>query len=292
MLGRKPAKELRAAAAPRDSARGAAAKKRKWQEDSEDSGSEGGITKADLEAWRKTIAEEERQEQLERERQESEARERAEAERERKEAEQRRKEEEEARALREAEEARKAAEAAEAERQRQEAATSFVGAGPLPMDSPAVVSAGVRPGKEHLYKTSYCKRWEQGNCQFGAACHFAHGERELRGRPPKGSAPGTLSVALPEALPKAAPMPLPIRVAGVPGQPVELPPPAALLQCLPPPPPPPAAMSLQAPASASAALSMLSSLLASARASAAAAAAPGADAGAPGAFGAAPPRPD
>ena len=31
-------------------------------------------------------------------------------------------------------------------------------------------------------RTSFCKRWEQGNCNFGSACHFAHGERELRGR--------------------------------------------------------------------------------------------------------------
>ena len=33
-------------------------------------------------------------------------------------------------------------------------------------------------------RTSFCKRWEQGNCNFGSACHFAHGERELRGRAP------------------------------------------------------------------------------------------------------------
>ena len=56
----------------------------------------------------------------------------------------------------------------------------------------------------------FCKRWEQGNCNFGpgpgrpraprrlrqsfpslqgSACHFAHGERELRGRMPSQSDP-------------------------------------------------------------------------------------------------------
>lgn len=205
MLGRKPRGDNKpsvtasVATSSREGVLGVA-KKRKWQEEhSDDSNdSEGKITKADLDAWKRTIEEEEKQEQLEREKEERVAKETERRRREAAEVELRRKEEEEARALKDAEEARRSAEEAEAERRRLEAATSFIGAGPLPLDVPTVLPAGVRPGKEHLYKTTYCKRWEQGNCQFGAACHFAHGERELRGRPPKGSAPGTMSVALPE----------------------------------------------------------------------------------------------
>lgn len=249
------------------------AKKRKWQEEqSEDSDSDGKITKADLDAWKKTVEEEEKQEQLEREKEEREAKELARRRREVAEAEQLRKQEEEAQAHKDAEEARKCAEEVEAERRRQEAATSFIGAGPLPLDVPSVLPAGVRPGKEHLYKTMYCKRWEQGNCQFGAACHFAHGERELRGRPPKGSAPGTMSVSLPESANKLA-----VGRVGV-----VVPPPSAQqvgLTGLPTPPPPavvPAGCpspglvaAQQTPVQAAVALSLLNSLLANAKAKAA-----------------------
>lgn len=34
------------------------------------------------------------------------------------------------------------------------------------------------------YKTELCKNWESGHCRFGAACTFAHGEFELRQKPP------------------------------------------------------------------------------------------------------------
>jgi len=102
--------------------------------------------------------------------------------------------------LKESEDARKAAEEAEVERQRLEA--EVAPPGPLPPDCPDVFPPGMRGDKMHLYKTMFCKRWEQGTCQFGAACHFAHGERELRGRPPKGSPPGTMSVPLPPELSK------------------------------------------------------------------------------------------
>lgn len=290
MLGRKPQRDKKLPdAVPATTSTGegnkAAARKRKWQEEhSDDSDSEGKITKADLEAWRRTVAEEEKQEQFERDKQERAAKEAERRRRAAAEAEQRLKDEEEAKAHRDAEEARKFAEEAEAERRRQEAATSFIGAGPLPLDVPSVLPAGVRPGKEHLYKTMYCKRWEQGNCQFGAACHFAHGERELRGRPPKGSAPGTMSVALPESANKPAPG----RVTGVivlpPGQQV-----CACLQGLPPPPQPvvpagPLVPGLVSPPTAAAqaavALNLLNSLLANAKAKAAAAMAAGAAAAA------------
>lgn len=210
MLGRKPTGDKRPAKSsapvqPRSSKE--SSKKRKWQEEltDEESDAEGKITKDDMDAWRRTIAEEERQEQLEREKQETQEREIARRRREAEEVEQKKKDEEEAVAMRDAEEARRAAEEAEIERRRQEAETAFVPAGPLPFDLPGAMPAGVRQGKEHLYKTMYCKRWEQGNCQFGAACHFAHGERELRGRPPKGSPPGTMSVPLPDEIPKPSP---------------------------------------------------------------------------------------
>jgi len=178
-------------------------KKRKWKDELSDDGSEsdmGHITKADIDAWRETIQEEERQEQVEREKREREEREARKRKKDAEEAEQRRKEEEERQLLKESEDARKAAEEAEVERQRLEA--EVAPPGPLPPDCPDVFPPGMRGDKMHLYKTMFCKRWEQGTCQFGAACHFAHGERELRGRPPKGSPPGTMSVPLPPELSK------------------------------------------------------------------------------------------
>mmetsp|Transcript_106405 Transcript_106405/g.343273 ORF Transcript_106405/g.343273 Transcript_106405/m.343273 type:complete len:323 (-) Transcript_106405:51-1019(-) len=225
MLGRKPRNDRSlASTAPgktRDSK--GPSKKRKWQEElsEDDSGSEGKITKADMDAWRATIAQEERQEQLEREKKDREERERARKQKELDEAKQRQREREEAEAQREAEEARKVVEEAESERRRQEEA--LAPPGPLPPDRPGSLPPGMRAEKMHLYKTTYCKRWEQGNCQFGAACHFAHGERELRGRPPKGSPPGTMSVALPEELQR----PLPSR-AGAVVVPPPVPPPPVL----------------------------------------------------------------
>lgn len=208
MLGRKPRGEQKRPAvaatttAPKSSREGPQTKKRKWQEDpSDDSESEAKITKEDLDAFKKTLEEEEKEEARQREKEERKAKEDEKKQREEREAERLRRTEEEAQASREAEEARKLAEEAAAERRRFEA-NSFVGAGPLPLDNPSILPAGVRPGKEHLYKTSYCKRWEQGNCNFGTACHFAHGERELRGRPPKGSVSGSLSVPIPEAVVK------------------------------------------------------------------------------------------
>lgn len=176
-----------------------AAKKRKWQEElsSDDGGDdEQKITDADLEEFRRTNREEERQEQLERERREREEAKKRKLEEERLEVERRQKEEEEKTIQAELKEAQKTAEAQWVQRQAME--MEVAPPGPHPPDIGGSLPPGVRAGKEHLYKTSYCKRWEQGNCQFGASCHFAHGERELRGRPPKGSSPGTLSVPVPQ----------------------------------------------------------------------------------------------
>jgi len=196
MLGRKPkgdARSIVGASSSKPRAAGAAAKKRKWQENSDDSSGGEAVTKEDLEAFRRTVAKEEEQERKEREKKEREEAERLRIQQEKEEAERKRKEEDEAASRKESDEARRVAEELEEERRKHEASTDFVQAGALPMDVTPGHPAGVRAGKEHLYKTSYCKRWEQGNCQFGAACHFAHGERELRGKPPKGSPPGTLS---------------------------------------------------------------------------------------------------
>ena len=39
-------------------------------------------------------------------------------------------------------------------------------------------------GREHLYKTRLCERWQNGFCQWGAsACNYAHGQSELRADP-------------------------------------------------------------------------------------------------------------
>eukprot|EP00439_Symbiodinium_sp_Y106_P084785 s340_g26.t1 len=158
MLGRKPkgdAASKPSAVASKKST--ASTKKRKWQEElSEES---------DGEAEQIT----EKREQMEKDEQERIAREEERRRREAEEETRRKREEEEAKARKEAEEARKAAEEAEQERRRQEE---------------DLIPPGLKPDKAHLYKTSFCKRWEQGNCNFGSACHFAHGERELRGRMP------------------------------------------------------------------------------------------------------------
>merc|ERR1712039_370208 len=108
---------------------------------------------------------------------------------------------EEAATQKEAEEARKAEVEAQTNRRQEESAVAPPGA--LPPDEVTAIPPGVKPDKLHLYKTSTCKRWDQGNCHFGSACHFAHGERELRKPPPKGTdPPGVLSppVALSQQL--------------------------------------------------------------------------------------------
>lgn len=173
-------------------------KKRKWQEsDDDDAKSEEPVTAAEMEEWRKRNADEERKEQLERERQERENEESRRREAERVERQRKAREAEERAAQLEIEEAQKAA---AKEREAQPSVSPPRGLSPQPPLGLDILDSGlppgVHPGKEHLYKTSYCKRWEQGNCNFGSACHFAHGERELRGKPPKGSPAGTLSVQL------------------------------------------------------------------------------------------------
>ena len=196
-------------------------KKRKWQE-SDDGSSQEAVTHEDMEAWRQTMREEEKQEQLEQQRHEA----------------QKAAEEAEAEQLREEE--RKAEE--EAERRRKEepvgvsvevslssaraGMSAIAPPGALPPDFPSLLPPGLWMDKAHLYKTTYCKRWESATCQFGAACYFAHGERELRGRPPRGSPPGTMSVPLAgqikpppgEAL-LAGPVSSVPGVSGVPGAP-------------------------------------------------------------------------
>eukprot|EP00928_Gymnodinium_smaydae_P014926 TRINITY_DN15477_c0_g5_i1.p1 TRINITY_DN15477_c0_g5~~TRINITY_DN15477_c0_g5_i1.p1 ORF type:complete len:378 (-),score=100.52 TRINITY_DN15477_c0_g5_i1:96-1229(-) len=202
MLGRRPVKDgasrpLAASASGRPAAAASKAKKRKWEE-SDDEESQEKITKDDIEQWKATMQEEELEEQRERDRREKEAREADLRKKASEEEQRRRREEEEAEALRENEALRKATETAEAERRRLEEDLAPAAV----VDVVSVMPSGIAPGKEHLYKTSYCKRWEQGNCNFGSSCHFAHGERELRGKPPKGSPPGTLSVALPPDVPR------------------------------------------------------------------------------------------
>jgi len=154
------------------------AKKRKWQEESDDDETEANITKADMEAWKATLREEEKEERRERERQEREERELDRKTKEVEQEKQKQQQEEEERLSKEAAEARKLAEEQETELRRLEA---IAPPGALPPDVGAILPPGINPSKAHLYKTSYCKRWEQGNCNFGAACHFAHGDRDLRG---------------------------------------------------------------------------------------------------------------
>lgn len=205
MFGRRPQRGSASASTSGKAAANSSTKKRKWQE-SEDESSDDKITAKDMEKWKAAMREEEKQEQMERERQERKEQEAAKRRKKAEAEEKRRKEAEEAQAAREAEEARKNAEAAEAERRKvEQSLPGYATAGPLPLDLPTIVPSGVAPGKEHLYKTSYCKRWEQGNCNFGTACHFAHGERELRGKPPKGSNPGTLSISLPAGIQRPVP---------------------------------------------------------------------------------------
>eukprot|EP00392_Amoebophrya_sp_AT5.2_P005457 g5466.t1 len=37
-----------------------------------------------------------------------------------------------------------------------------------------------RTSREHLYKTRICQKWQNGRCQWGNNCHYAHGASELR----------------------------------------------------------------------------------------------------------------
>lgn len=45
------------------------------------------------------------------------------------------------------------------------------------------------PKPNEFYKVSLCKHFAQGDCPFGDACHFAHGEQELK-KFPRGGGPG------------------------------------------------------------------------------------------------------
>lgn len=206
--------------APRDG-KPAAAKKRKWQEElASDSEEEAKITKADFEEWSAKMKDEEKRERLEKERQEKEERDRERKRIEAEEAKRKQEEEEESRAQKEASEARKLAEDRENAMRKQEA---LAPPGALPPDVGGIVPPGMNPTKMHLYKTTYCKRWEQGNCNFGAACHFAHGDRDLRGnRPLK---PLGASVAGASAASVLPPPPPPVGMhvpAGAPGVPMHL----------------------------------------------------------------------
>lgn len=195
MLGRRPTAASSSNTRTSSSTAKNGAKKRKWQE-SDDEDQDEKITKADMEKFKATMREEERQEQLARERHERREKEEAKRRQRAEEEEEKKKREEEAKVLAEAEEAKKKV---EAERKRLENAVGgFASGSALPMDDSSVMPAGVHPGKEHLYKTSYCKRWELGSCNFGSACHFAHGQRELRRKAPSGSPQGTLSMPLPQ----------------------------------------------------------------------------------------------
>ncbi|CAJ1409417.1 unnamed protein product [Effrenium voratum] len=187
MLGRKPKGD---AAAARLSP--SAGKKRKWQKLSEESDEDKGeqITKEEFDKWKETLAEEERREQMEREEQDRKAREDERRRREMEEEERLKREKEEANAKKEA---RKAAEEAEQVRRRQE--EDLIPPGAHPPDVLGLMPPGLKPDKAHLYKTSFCKRWEQGNCNFGSACHFAHGERELRGRVAQMGVPPLVAMA-------------------------------------------------------------------------------------------------
>lgn len=187
MLGRKPQGDKRVVASvasgrsrgATSAAKGGASKKRKWQEESDgDSSDEPKITTEDMEKFRKTLAEEEKQEQLERQKQEREERERERVRKEKEDAEQKIRDEEEAHSMLEADLAKKAA--LEADNQRRQEEITLAPPGALPPDAPAAVPPGVKADKVHLYKTTTCKRWDQGNCHFGPQCHFAHGERDLR----------------------------------------------------------------------------------------------------------------
>merc|ERR1719223_746618 len=177
------------------------AKRRKWQE-SDDGSDEEKISPEEMSAWKAKMREEEKAELEEREKQERELQEKERKLQEAREAEEKRKEEADALALRAVEEAAEVQAALASERRRQE--DDIAPPGAHPPDYPGTLPPGLRSDKMHLYKTTYCKRYEQGTCQFGADCHFAHGERELRGRPPKGSPAGTMSVQLPQELPKPA----------------------------------------------------------------------------------------
>lgn len=62
-------------------------------------------------------------------------------------------------------------------------------AGARPVEEPSgaslpavVVHPTCLTGREHLLKTRLCVRHEQGFCQFGPNCNFAHGQAELRAK--------------------------------------------------------------------------------------------------------------
>lgn len=222
MLGRRQAKDSKPAGSK------GAAKKRKWQEELDsDSEGEAKITKADLEAWEATVKQEEEDERKAKEKQEQEEKEKQRKAKEAAEERRKREQDEEDRAQNEAAEARKLAEVLETEARRQD---TLAPPGALPPDvSDGNLPPGMNPAKMHLYKSTYCKRWEQGNCNFGAACHFAHGNRDLRGnrplRPLAPGAPGSAQMTMPGGAAHIVPPPAPVALhvpVGAPGVPAHL----------------------------------------------------------------------
>eukprot|EP00930_Biecheleria_cincta_P088414 TRINITY_DN77645_c0_g1_i1.p1 TRINITY_DN77645_c0_g1~~TRINITY_DN77645_c0_g1_i1.p1 ORF type:complete len:323 (+),score=63.22 TRINITY_DN77645_c0_g1_i1:80-1048(+) len=152
MLGRKPKGDVKITASSSASGRNsssAANKKRKWQESESDDGEREGVTTAELDAWKQTFAEEEKQEKREREKEE---RRRAKSEKRRREKEEK---EEQQRLEKEAQAVKATEEEAEAERRRQEEFNR---------------KPGINGGNPNGLP---CKHWEQGKCNV-AICNFSH----------------------------------------------------------------------------------------------------------------------
>ena len=60
-------------------------------------------------------------------------------------------------------------------------ATTVTGAGApfiVPPNEPIPKSSTI--SKMQKFKTSICRNFQNGNCQMGEACHFAHGDEDLR----------------------------------------------------------------------------------------------------------------
>jgi len=57
----------------------------------------------------------------------------------------------------------------------------------LPLMFPAPIRTyESEPDFIRKYKTELCRNWASGHCEFGPACTFAHGLRELREKPESG----------------------------------------------------------------------------------------------------------